>query len=363
MRKVRGHPSARAVDPEQLFCSRPFKWFEISRKDEEGQVFACCPSWLDTPMGNLTRQSVQEVWNGPVAQDIRRSVLDGSFSYCNEQRCPHLHTVTEPVQRIKDVTDPMLLAAIHDGLTILPYGPRDINCSYDRSCNLSCPTCRHDIIMEHNRSEEILGIQKKINDEALAEAEFLYITGSGDPFGSPYFRKWLQTMKHSDMPRLEKIHLHSNGQLWTERTWNTISPEVRQLIRSADISIDAARPETYAINRRGGEMERLLNNLEFIGSLRANGPLNWFEINMVVQQNNYEQMAEFVELGKRFHCDTVYFHQIVNWGTFSDREFADRAIHLPGHQEHQAFVKTLENPALEDEIVFLGNLADLKRAA
>lgn len=348
---------------DQLFCSRPFKWFEVSRGKEEGEVFACCPNWLPKPMGNLARQSVDEVWNGKAAQDLRKSMLNGSLKYCNAHNCPHLQEISGPVQRIKDVTDPDLLHALRYKLAKLPYGPREINCSYDRSCNLSCPSCRTSVIMEHARGAEILDIQRKINDTALEDATRLYITGSGDPFGSPFFREWLHSMRRSDMPNMQQIHLHSNGQLWTERTWNLIPAEIRELITSADISIDAARPETYAINRRGGEFERLLRNLEFIGGLRVNGPLKWLSINMVVQANNFEEMVGFVELGKRFHCDTVYLHRLVNWGTFSESEFAERAIHLPTHPRHRDFLAALQDDALKDDRVIIGNLTELRDQA
>ena len=83
--------------------------------------------------------------------------------------------------------------AIDESLTILPWGPREINCSYDRSCNLSCPSCRAKVIVESRAKDRVLRIQKRLTEEALPEARLLYITGSGDPFGSPFFRRWLQT--------------------------------------------------------------------------------------------------------------------------------------------------------------------------
>jgi iron-sulfur cluster protein len=116
-----------------LFCAKPFKWFEVSRWDEEGDAFLCCPSWLERPIGNLTHQGVEELWNGPVAREIRASILDGSFRYCRRDRCSYLQTITGRVQRTEDVTDPELLAVLRDRETRLPYGPRQINCSYDRS--------------------------------------------------------------------------------------------------------------------------------------------------------------------------------------------------------------------------------------
>jgi hypothetical protein len=347
----------------RLFCSKPFEWFEVSRGREEGDAFLCCPSWLETPVGNLTRDSVEESWNGEAAQRIRRSILDGTFEYCNAARCPFLQTRSGPVQRVEDVTDPDLRAVIDGGLTVLPYGPRSVNCSYDRSCNLSCPSCRTQVIVESRSRERIFGIQEKINNDALADARLLYITGSGDPFGSPFFRRWLQTMRRSDMPQLQVLHLHTNAQLWTPRMWETIPEDIRALVKRADISIDAAEPETYAVNRRGGRFDVLLRNLEFISGLRADGPLEWLGINMVVQANNFAQMPAFVRLGQRFGVDTVYFHQLVNWGTFSDAEFASRAVHLPGHPQHAALRDVLDDPTFDEPIVHLGNMTECRRPA
>ena len=234
---------------EAMSCSKPFTWFEVSGT---GDVYLCCPSWLDTSIGNLGSHSVQDVWNGPVAQDIRRSILDGSFSYCNAARCPYLQSVRTGSARIEGVTNPDLRAVIEGGLTVLPYGPRDVNCCFDRSCNLSCPSCRTSLLVETHRRDEILSLQQRISDEALVDARLLYITGSGDPFGSPFFRQWLRTMRVEDMPHLEIIHLHTNGLLWNPAMWSSIPAPTRALVRYADISIDAATPETYAVNRRVG---------------------------------------------------------------------------------------------------------------
>lgn len=171
-------------------------------------------------------------------------------------------TKSGPVQRIGEVTDPEMRAVIDGNLTVLPNGPRIINAGWDDSCNLSCPSCRTTRIIQSNFTE-ILNIQNKVEAE-FADAHTLYITGSGDPFGSPGFNRWLRTFDASKWPKLKRIHLHTNAQLWSPRMWDRIADGARVLIRSAEISIDAATPETYALNRRGGCFHRLLQNLEFI---------------------------------------------------------------------------------------------------
>jgi MoaA/NifB/PqqE/SkfB family radical SAM enzyme len=347
----------------RLFCANPFKWFEVTGWYEpKGDVFLCCPTWLETPIGNLQQQSVEEIWNGPTAQEIRRSILDGSFRHCNESRCPFLQTVSGPVQRIEDVEDPDLRLVIEQGLTALPYGPREINCSYDKSCNLSCPSCRIQVIVESRQKTEILRIQQKIHDEALADAHLLYITGSGDPFGSPFFRKWLRTLRREDMPNLKTIRLHTNAQLWTPEMWASIAEDVRRLVRVVEISIDASTAETYAINRRGGSFEKLLENLAFISELRRAGPIEKVTISMVVQENNFREMPGFVGLARRFGFDVAYFSQLVNWGTFSDEEFRRRAIHFPDHPRYREFLELLQSEVFDDPVVYLGNLTAVRNA-
>jgi len=155
------------------------------------------------------------------------------------------------------------------------------------------------------------------------------------------------------------IYLHTNGQLWTPKIWDTIPVEIQNLVKGTEISIDAARAQTYIVNRRGGNFEKLLNNLEFISKLRREGPLNWVRISMVVQENNFIEMPEFVQLGKRFKFDSVFFSQLLNWGTFSEDEYIRRAIHLPSHPDHHKLLELLRNEVFQESIVHLGNLTGL----
>jgi MoaA/NifB/PqqE/SkfB family radical SAM enzyme len=353
-------------DDTRLFCSKPFTWFEVSTKganvQRKGDVYMCCPSWLDTSIGNLADQSVEEIWNGENAQKIRESILDGSFKYCDASKCAFLQTASGPVQPVEAVEDKTLKTVIAEGLTKLPYGPKEVICSYDSSCNLSCPSCRFEVFIEHESKEQILALEEKLRSEALKDATFLYITGSGDPFGSPYFRKWLQTMKKSEMPNLKEIRLHSNAQLWTPGLWNTIPEEIRELITSAEISVDAACAATYSVNRRGGDFDKLLRNFEFISSLLKNGPLKSVTISMVVQENNFQEMPDFVRLGQRFGFDVIYFSQLVNWGTFSSKDYANRAVHLPKHPKHSEFVELLQGEIFDQPEVHLGNLTEIRNS-
>jgi MoaA/NifB/PqqE/SkfB family radical SAM enzyme len=242
---------------------------------------------------------------------------------------------------------------------VVPEGPETLNAAFDRSCNLSCPSCRTEHIIEAESQSQIEELQKRLENETFDNLGILYITGSGDAFGSPFFMRWLRTLDVTKRPKL-RIHLQTNAQLWTPQIWAKIPPEVRERIPSAEISIDAASAPTYALNRRGGEWSTLLNNLEFIAGLRAGGPLIFLQLDMVVQENNFSEMPAFVELGKRYGADRVFFTHLTSWGTFGPEELQQRSVHVPSHKRHQDLLAVLRDPRLGHPIVDMGNLMSLR---
>lgn len=339
-----------------LFCARPFTTCEVANHPNRGDVFLCCPSWLPKSVGNARDQDFADIWNGEAARDIRRSILDGSFAHCMPH-CPWLQTVTGPVQKVSDVVDPRLKHIIEHQVVEAPM-PRLVNAAFDRSCNLACPSCRDVHIIERESAVEIRALQRRIESQLLPHAELLYVTGSGDAFGSPFFLDWLRHLDVADKPKL-KIHLHTNAQLWTPVIWAKLPPEVRERIVTTEISIDAASDRTYQLNRRGGSWTKLMSNLEFISALRSSGSLHKLKIHMVVQENNFEEMPAFVDLGSRIGADHIYFSHLVNWGTFSSEAYAQRSIHLRAHPRHGELQAVLTHSSLDDPRVDLGNLSEV----
>jgi hypothetical protein len=68
---------------------------------------------------------------------------------------------------------------------------------------------------------------------------------------------------------------------------------------------------------------------------------------MVLQANNFREMVEFSE--KAFACGAqAEFMQLNNWGTFTDAEYAARAVHLPEHPNHEEYIRTRNLPTFSD---------------
>ena len=65
----------------------------------------------------------------------------------------------------------------------------------------------------------------------------------------------------------------------------------------------------------------------------------------------------------RFNVDRVYFQRAVNWGTWSRAEHEDQSVWHAHHPLHAEFARAVADPMLDDPIVFMGNVADARKAA
>jgi hypothetical protein len=59
----------------------------------------------------------------------------------------------------------------------------------------------------------------------------------------------------------------------------------------------------------------------------------------------------------------VGFHQLLDWGSYAPDEYVSRAVQFPEHPEHGSFLEVLCDGCLDDPIVYLANLSELRRQA
>jgi len=339
------------------FCEVPWRHLEIAW---DGNTFLCCPAWLPLCVGNARDQSLEEIWNSDLAMAIRKSILDGSFRFCSKFHCVSIAARTLP-RRPSSV--PGGESALNSALAPssefplrVPGGPRKLVLSYDRTCNLACPQCRSEFHVAGREEQESMerdyspGILR-----TLRHAETLYLNGAGEAFVGRHSRRLLSLVKREQFPQL-KLHFISNGQLLNERAFHEFDLWGR--IHSIQISMDAARPETYRLVRRGGNFQRLLSNLAFLDELRRTREEKFrFVLSFVVSSLNFREIPEFVQLGNRFHVDSVIFTLFRNWGQLPRGEFEKLNVVNPDHPEHREFLRVLESPELSDPIVDCGSMA------
>ena len=329
------------------FCSQPFATLEtVSR----GRVFFCCPTWQPISIGNLGANSANEIWNSAAAQDVRRSILDGSYRYCSRMHCPRL--TADELPRTREVKDAEFRKIIADGLVRLPRGPRHLFLSHDRSCNLSCPSCRTTLIVAKKvEVDRMNAMAERVILPLARTTRRVHITGSGDPFASHHFRHVIRRLTSGDTPNL-RISLQTNG-LLLKASWDDLGLE--GYVEWVAVSIDAIRPETYSIVRRGGRFDALLENLAFLSELRRANRVKHVRLDFVVQALNYGEMPEAAELTRSFGFDRTKFQLIRSWNTYAPEEFAKHDIGCPDHPEFGAFLCVLKDPRLAgSDVEFYG---------
>jgi MoaA/NifB/PqqE/SkfB family radical SAM enzyme len=345
---------------EDRFCRNPFVQLDVY---EDGRVYSCCSSWLPTPLGNIKRVPVKQAWNSSASQQIRASILDGSFRYCDHKVCPRIQEGTLPtLEEARE--NPLLREIIDQRRTELDEPPTFINLCNDASCNLWCPSCRTQRI-NHNQGKEYE--KRQHLQDTVTQALFstpterhftVNVTGSGDPFASAVFRNFLYNLEGKDFPNM-RINLQTNGVLLTPRNWQRME-KIHRNIATILVSFDAATEATYAITRRGGNWRWLLDNTARLGELRQRGELGLLRLDFVVQAVNYREMAEFVRLGKSLGADQVSFSMVLDWGTWSLEEYARQCIWKRDHPEFEAFIRVLEDDIFDDPQVVLGNLTEYR---
>ena len=344
------------------FCAAPFERFEIL---PGGNVALCCSAFMPRTVGNIYSQDWEDIWNSPSAQAIRASIHDGSFRFCDRLKCPAFEQGFEPVPDDAEATR----IAAREKLTRLKSPPRWLNLSFDRSCNLKCPSCRKQHhVASRKESDRMLEMAERQIMPLLKEARYAIVTGAGDPFASRTYRHILRTIDKRRFPNL-KLHIATNGILFTPAEWSNLS-QLQGVIENVVVSIDAATPETYA-RMRGGNWDKLLANLQFLGGLQQEGAFRGFReglfrgfgIAFVVQAENWREIPAFVRLGRSIGVSQVYFSLLENWGAFSAREFSEKAVQFTAHPDHLRFLEILTSEELEDPMVTLGVLQPFREKA
>jgi hypothetical protein len=101
--------------------------------------------------------------------------------------------------------------------------------------------------------------------------------------------------------------------------------------------------------------------MEFLKQLRQEGKVPSFYLHFVVQEENFEEMVAFVELGKQWKADGIIFIRMLNMGSFSAATFQAKDVSDPRHPLHARLLDILRHPVLRDPYVNLLSLAPLQQ--
>lgn len=339
------------MSKSNYICAVPFQAIELHDKKR----FLCCASWLTKFLPEEV--PIDEAWKSTEADDIRDSILDGSYKYCDDKQCPFLNEAAKPTTNgklkplyLKSELPRDLKKDIKNYKEGKLGGPKTVQFSFDRSCNLNCPSCRVQMFIANSTQiKEVELTIEDIQNKYSNSIKTLYITGSGDPFISVGFRNFLRTFDPLKYPKLEYIHLHTNATMWNPKMWESMKA-IHPYVKTCEISIDAGTKDTYENKTRlNGNWDELIENLKFISTLKD---LYSVKTSFVVQNDNFREMKIFYDLMLSIFGlkAKVFFGKITNWGTFTEEEFKVHKIWDPTHPYYGEFVRAVNAVVLKKQV-------------
>lgn len=345
---------ARAPRLQGRFCSVPFEKLALSNDGAR----LCCPSYVPTVVGDPKTQTLDEIWNSRAAIEIRRSIVDGDYRYCLDL-CPAI--VQDVLPRVETLPPGVYEAAVAAAHAPLPTGPKHLALLHDRSCNLSCPSCRATIIAATVQERaEFQVILDRVIRPAFPSLRILEFAG-GEILASAHLKNVALSIDKEAAPDL-RVAIMSNGTLFDRAAWEQLRT-IHGIVKLVYVSLDAAAADSFQELRRGGLWPETLANVEFLATLRRDGLIEEFGITFVVQKRNYREMRAFAELGLRLGCDRVMFHELVDFGTYPEGGHAERNVCDAAHPEHQELLSVLRDPIFSEPCIELTALHGLRRQA
>jgi molybdenum cofactor biosynthesis enzyme MoaA len=266
-------------------CNVPSKNISI---DYLGNCFLCeCDGWLPLPVGKvLDFASISEVLLSPQAKLLQSDVSEGLFSWCAVDHCG-----IRTGDRIKHVLE--------------------LAINIDESCNLYCPSCRRDPVMQTQGTEYEKKLEniKRITQwlERWNDRIHIIMSGNGDPLASHVIRHLL--LNFVPQP-LHTFTLKTNGLLIKKLLGKL--PIINH-ITNFSISVDAGSESVYEDVRRPAKWNMLIENLEFLQDIGKNSITG---LNFALQNKNYKDVPAFVDLCQKFGF-AANIHQLDDWGTWS----------------------------------------------
>lgn len=330
--------SASCYDVE---CKTLFNHIELA---QSGIVNVCCVPFVVGEIGNIEKNSIDEIWNGIVHKIMCLSINNRTYAFCNPDLCPIF------IDRKKDAP-----IDLNRKYLTMEKKPRNLLVNFEDSCNLICESCRdHLKIAQGNELSKNLRYAEILNREIVPYIEFITMAGTGEVFvGKGYEKMYTDDAINN----IKWFRLLTNGMLFNKKNWEKLSRGKDNAKFILTVSVDAATKETYEILRKNGNFDVLKKNMEYASELRKWGQLAYFRLNFVVQSKNYKEMPLFVKWGLELGVDEVFFTKILNYGTYTQEEFADISMmEADGMTAKKELKEILDLPIMQEEIVDLGTI-------
>lgn len=303
--------------------------------DGIGTVRAC--GWAGYYLlGNLRDNTMSEVYNSEAALEFRRSLIEGTYDYCNEENCPYM---------ANNILDSQLIE-----IDEIPEYPEIVSLAYDRRCNYHCTCCisRCDDKMDSK-------IQEKIENEirkTLPHVKVFSANGLGEFFVSDSMLKLVSEWNPKEIEHA-KFEMETNGSLFNQKNWEKIK-NIGEADLSVIITVHSFDEAAYQyLSGTSIKISQIEDNLRFVKSLREQEKINFLEIALVAQERNFRTLPTFIRRClDEFGADRVRVRRFLPEKAMDENIEWFFDVRNPLHPYHKEYLKVMEDPIFQDPRVF-----------
>ena len=289
---IKTYNKNRILGPRKYVCYAPFKSMYFTNN---GNVQACC---LNTKyvLGNISEQTIQEIWNGNNINLLREALSKNNLSIgctpCRKRIESHNYYAAEAMK--------------YDVFPLKNTHPVMLEFELSHACNLNCIMC----MSKNGSSNDMYELNEKIyNDTFLSQLESYipYLKKAkfigGEPFYIPFYYKiWERIIKLNPACL---ILVQTNASILNEKIKTLLNTGKFRI----SISIDSFRKETYEMIRRNAHFENVMKNLRFFSE---HAKKNNYQLSIAVcpMQQNWEELYEIVQKCNDLNAQ-IYFNTVV----------------------------------------------------
>ena len=309
-------------------CRRAVEFVQIF--NVAGAVRQC--AWLKDGgiIGYLTQNTMEEIYNSEAARKIREMHIKGDYSNCNPNLCPYVACNSVDLISL-DIDE-------------IPKYPDTLYLAYENACNYRCIMCNIPEGMAGVNAKELEEKYDKIDDELrkiLPYIKHIGASGAGELFTSRHILKLLAEWKPLADPSEVQVELETNGSLFDEEHWKPLS-HLGKYYLYVVVTVLSFQDEIYReLSGTNQPLQKVIDNLRYIKSLREQGIINHLQIATVYQNGNYRELPEFVRRCiEEFGADTVRLRPYEPMGEIGMREWL-MDVRNAYHPNHADFLKML----------------------
>lgn len=314
-------------------CERGWEYAQIT--DNDGSVEIC--SWASmhfSRIGQLTENTMYDIWHGERAEEFRKSLIDGSYRFCEKEKCPWIANGTLESHMRE-----------YDG--VLDY-PTILSLSYDKSCNYACKCCADNgsgVKVPPCPQEKQRRIDEEVN-KFIDSVRIISANGRGELFAGKHILQALHDWKPNRPANEIAVILETNGSMFDEKHWEQIK-NLGQYDLKVSITVMGFDEATYQfLSGTALPVQKIVDNLHFVKKLRQKGIINMFEIGTVIQERNFREMPQFTKRCiEEFGVDCVRLRPYFPFGEVLDpgaKWLYD--VRNPQHPYYSEYVKVMADP-------------------